>query len=72
MWFLQISEYSGDAGDSLSSHNGKPFSTYDFDNDARANGNCASAFKGEQLYFILLFSHFPSVVSVRNIDIMPF
>ena len=45
--FLQIGGYSGDAGDSWNNHdhNGKPFSTYDNDNDNRG-GNCASLYKG--------------------------
>ena len=44
---LQIQGYSGDAADSWSSgdHNGKPFTTYDNDND-KSGDNCASIYKG--------------------------
>lgn len=42
---LEVSGYSGDAGDSLSTHDGKKFSTYDADNDEAPiwfhGGNCA-------------------------------
>lgn len=43
---LQVSGYSGDAGDSLSDHSGQKFSTLDVDNDDAPlwawNGNCAA------------------------------
>jgi len=42
---LSVSGYSGTAGDSLSSHNGKPFSTKDRDHDA-SDFNCAEVFTG--------------------------
>uniref|UniRef100_H2YI03 Fibrinogen C-terminal domain-containing protein n=1 Tax=Ciona savignyi TaxID=51511 RepID=H2YI03_CIOSA len=38
---LNVSGYSGTAGDSLSNHNGLPFSTKDVDNDSIGNFNCA-------------------------------
>uniref|UniRef100_H2Z3P2 Fibrinogen C-terminal domain-containing protein n=1 Tax=Ciona savignyi TaxID=51511 RepID=H2Z3P2_CIOSA len=38
---LNVSGYSGDAGDALSYHNGKPFSTKDVDNDSHQGINCA-------------------------------
>jgi len=39
---LHVTEYSGNAGDSLSSeHNGRPFSTYDQDNDSNNQLSCA-------------------------------
>ena len=48
---LQVSGYSGTAGDSFSAHNGKKFSTYDVDNDDAPvqfwNGNCAKRFHGK-------------------------
>ena len=42
---LTVSGYSGNAGDSMSYHNGMKFSTYDQDNDVW-NGNCAQTYKG--------------------------
>uniref|UniRef100_H2YQ82 Fibrinogen C-terminal domain-containing protein n=1 Tax=Ciona savignyi TaxID=51511 RepID=H2YQ82_CIOSA len=38
---LTVSGYSGNAGDSLSYHNGRPFTTKDMDNDSRSGSNCA-------------------------------
>lgn len=42
---LVINGYQGNAGDSLSAHNGRKFSTHDVDNDEAPpefwNGNCA-------------------------------
>ena len=37
---LKVSGYTGDAGDSLTAHNNRKFSTQDSDNDTY-NGNCA-------------------------------
>ena len=42
---LNITGYSGDAGDAMSSHNGQRFSTYDNDNDDSVN-NCAALNSG--------------------------
>ena len=42
---LTVSGYNGTAGDSLSSHNGMKFSTYDQDNDV-GSINCAMTYKG--------------------------
>jgi len=39
---LTVAWYSGNAGDSLSYHNGMTFSTYDRDNDLRVNTHCAN------------------------------
>lgn len=51
---LIVGEYKGDAGDSLSTHNEKKFSTYDVDNDDAPiqfwNGNCAARFHGAWWY----------------------
>jgi len=61
---LEVSGYSGDAGDSLQyeggwngyaclgchNHNGMKFTTYDQDNDLSARGNCASFKKGGWWY----------------------
>ena len=49
-WFkyrLDIGEYSGDAGDSLSSHNGQAFSTWDQDS---GGNDCASRYPGAWWY----------------------
>lgn len=42
----ELGEYSGDAGDSLSYHRGRKFSTKDQDNDNNPNSNCAKDYKG--------------------------
>ncbi|XP_013393816.2 microfibril-associated glycoprotein 4-like [Lingula anatina] len=46
---LTLGAYSGDAGDSLSNHNGASFSTKDRDNDTYEK-NCAQEFKGAWWY----------------------
>ncbi|XP_028817132.1 angiopoietin-related protein 1a [Denticeps clupeoides] len=46
---LRLGTYQGNAGDSLSSHNGKPFTTLDRDKDA-FSGNCAHFHKGGWWY----------------------
>jgi len=43
---LHVSGYSGNAGDSLSYHNGLMFTTYDRDNDRYNNNNCAVVYGG--------------------------
>ncbi|XP_003384787.2 PREDICTED: ficolin-1-like [Amphimedon queenslandica] len=48
-YWLTIGGYSGNAGDSLSAHNGRPFSTKDRDHDGW-NRNCAEAYKGAWWY----------------------
>ncbi|XP_071953647.1 fibrinogen-like protein A [Antedon mediterranea] len=48
-YVLTISGYTGTAGDSLASHNGKQFTTYDRDND-KSSRNCAETFKGGWWY----------------------
>ena len=47
---LNVSGYHGNAGDSLTIHNGHPFSTRDRDNDAHNTGHCAVAHKGAWWY----------------------
>jgi len=39
---LRVAHYSGNAGDSMSEHDGMMFSTYDRDNDSNENGKCAN------------------------------
>ncbi|KAM8850015.1 tenascin-R isoform 3-T4 [Spinachia spinachia] len=46
---LRLGEYNGTAGDSLSYHQGRPFSTKDRDNDIAVT-NCASSYKGAWWY----------------------
>jgi len=43
---LRVAHYSGNAGDSMSYHNGMMFSTYDRDNDPHATTNCAEVCLG--------------------------
>jgi hypothetical protein len=46
---LTLGTYSGDAGDSLDTHRGRQFSTYDRDNDG-SSGNCAVQWSGAWWY----------------------
>nr|DBA21682.1 TPA: hypothetical protein GDO54_018284 [Pyxicephalus adspersus] len=46
---LSVGGYSGTAGDSMTYHDGRPFSTYDKDNDS-AITNCALSYKGAFWY----------------------
>ncbi|XP_078664669.1 microfibril-associated glycoprotein 4-like [Branchiostoma floridae x Branchiostoma belcheri] len=47
---LTVSGYSGDAGDSMTPHNGHRFSTKDSDNDVHA-GHCSRIYKGAWWYY---------------------
>uniref|UniRef100_H2Z1G8 Fibrinogen C-terminal domain-containing protein n=1 Tax=Ciona savignyi TaxID=51511 RepID=H2Z1G8_CIOSA len=47
---LTVSGYSGNAGDSLIYHNGRPFTTKDVDNDSKGGGNCAVIHHGAWWY----------------------
>jgi len=49
-FLLSVAGYSGTAGDSLSSHNGQKFSTYENDQDSAATVNCAQRYKGAWWY----------------------
>ncbi|KAG8436838.1 hypothetical protein GDO86_007792 [Hymenochirus boettgeri] len=49
MYKLRIGDYNGTAGDSLTYHQGRPFSTKDRDNDVAVT-NCASSYKGAWWY----------------------
>ena len=44
---LHIGQYDGNAGDSLSMHNGARFSTYEIDRDTWSDGNCAVEHGGD-------------------------
>ncbi|KAM7368699.1 hypothetical protein PAMP_013011 [Pampus punctatissimus] len=46
---IYLGAYSGTAGDSLTYHHGRPFSTYDNDNDIAVT-NCALSYKGAFWY----------------------
>ncbi|XP_045183336.2 fibrinogen-like protein 1 [Mercenaria mercenaria] len=46
---LEVSGYSGNAGDSLKPHNGMAFSTFDNDNEINS-GNCAKTYHGAWWY----------------------
>ncbi|XP_068609496.1 tenascin-like [Brachionichthys hirsutus] len=46
---LLLGKYSGTAGDSMTYHQGRPFSTYDNDNDIAVT-NCALSYKGAFWY----------------------
>ncbi|CAB1449888.1 unnamed protein product [Pleuronectes platessa] len=49
LYKLRLGEYNGTAGDSLSYHQGRPFSTKDRDNDIAVT-NCALSYKGAWWY----------------------
>nr|XP_036869593.1 tenascin-R isoform X1 [Manis javanica]XP_036869594.1 tenascin-R isoform X1 [Manis javanica] len=49
LYKLRIGAYNGTAGDSLSYHQGRPFSTEDRDNDVAVT-NCAMSYKGAWWY----------------------
>nr|XP_046242022.1 tenascin isoform X2 [Scatophagus argus] len=46
---VHVGAYSGTAGDSMTYHHGRPFSTYDHDNDIAVT-NCALSYKGAFWY----------------------
>ena len=47
---LEVSSYSGTAGDSLAHHNNMAFSTKDRDNDRSSSRNCAVSYTGAWWY----------------------
>uniref|UniRef100_A0A8D0HC42 Janusin n=1 Tax=Sphenodon punctatus TaxID=8508 RepID=A0A8D0HC42_SPHPU len=49
LYKIRIGEYNGTAGDSLTYHQGRPFSTNDRDNDVAVT-NCAMSYKGAWWY----------------------
>ena len=59
---LNITGYSGNAGDAMLTHNGLRFSTYDSDNDGSGN-NCASINSAGFWLIIIIIMNFYSPVS---------
>ncbi|XP_071494412.1 ficolin-2-like [Diadema antillarum] len=49
-YVIKLGPYSGDAGNGLLSHNKRPFTTKDRDNDGH-DGNCAQTYHGGWWYF---------------------
>ncbi|MCL4146876.1 UNVERIFIED_CONTAM: hypothetical protein GTU68_056534 [Idotea baltica] len=47
---LNLGSYTGDAGDSLSRHDGAAFSAKDVDNDTNSKAKCAVTYKGAWWY----------------------
>ena len=47
---MSLSGYSGNAGDQLSYHSGRMFSTYDQDHDSHSGSNCAVSNRGGWWY----------------------
>ncbi|XP_071153176.1 techylectin-5B-like [Mytilus edulis] len=63
---LKVAGYTGNAGDSLSKHNGYRFTTRDRDNDAY-NRNCAEVFYGAWWYIGCHYSNLNGMyVMVKN------
>ncbi|XP_045184068.2 fibrinogen-like protein 1 [Mercenaria mercenaria] len=54
---LEVSGYSGNAGDSLKYHNGMAFTTFDNDNDKWSNVNCAEDRHGAWWYKSCAYSN---------------
>ena len=50
LYYLNVSNYHGNAGDSLLYHNRAPFSTIDNNNDIHATENCAILYTGAWWY----------------------
>ena len=55
---LQVGYYDAQstAGDSMSGHNGRPFTTKDQDNDAKST-NCAKLYKGGWWFTLCFLAH---------------
>ena len=53
---LQVSNYSGTAGNAMSANSGRRFSTYDRDNDI-SSGHCARRYRSPWWHFTCSWSH---------------
>lgn len=69
---LRLGTYQGNAGDSLSSHNGKQFTTLDRDKDAFSGKKCPKTVCATALYCVLQCESLHVVVQLtRLIFFMP-
>lgn len=59
---LSVARPAGTAGDAMGGHSGRPFSTYDVDNDA-SSANCALMFQGAWWYVACYASNLNGVFS---------
>ncbi|KAG7175609.1 Techylectin-5B-like 4 [Homarus americanus] len=61
---LDIGNYSGNATDAFTYHHGRPFTSYDRDNDLYIDGNCARYFSGGWWYDRCYDAHLNGVFPV--------
>ena len=63
---LEVSGYSGNAGDSLNYDNGNDFSTKDRDNDQVPGTNCAARFYGAWWHDVCFYTNLNSLYSTNG------
>lgn len=61
---LDVGNYSGNSTDAFTYHHGRPFTTYDRDNDLYNDGNCATYFSGGWWYDRCYDAHLNGVFPV--------